>query len=277
MKEAEEFFEFVNEREAIRILKESGSSPPWTHDPILQEFRFCNVFREDDRTTKYFRETVRDPLRDRPEVLIATIGWRWFNRIETCSRVTLGEWRDCDIDGIRAALRDPKPLVTGAFLVVTPAKMSKLEGILWCLRQAKESWIPNLCLEQEIGPWTLKDMHTELMRIPYLGRFMAYEVVTDLRHTYLLEDASDTMTWASAGPGCLRGAGWVFNGDPDAFKYGTKKAQSESLKIMHHLLWFSEQRWEGKPWEMREVEHCLCEYDKYRRAQNGQRLKRKYQ
>jgi len=29
-------------------------------------------------------------------------------------------------------------------------------------------------------------------------------------------------------------------------------------------------------WEMREVEHWLCEYDKYRRAASGKRMKRKF-
>ena len=43
--------------------------------------------------------------------------------------------------------------------------------------------------------------------LPYAGfsGFMAYEVVTDLRHTKYLKNADDINTWANAGPGAVRG------------------------------------------------------------------------
>jgi hypothetical protein len=33
---------------------------------------------------------------------------------------------------------------------------------------------------------------------------------------------------------------------------------------------------EWLPWEMREAEHWACEFDKYQRAANGERMKRRY-
>jgi len=82
--ELDRYFYWLHERENIRIRKEErGDPPPWTDDPILQEFKFCQVFREDDRTTRWFRTHMRDPLQNKPEVLMATIIFRWFNLIET--------------------------------------------------------------------------------------------------------------------------------------------------------------------------------------------------
>jgi hypothetical protein len=72
------------ERESIRIKKESGDVPaPWTDDKILQDFKFCQVFREDDRTTRWFKSHIRENLRNDEDVLMATIIFRWFNLIET--------------------------------------------------------------------------------------------------------------------------------------------------------------------------------------------------
>lgn len=279
MKELEQFFEFANLREHIRIAKETGAPQwMWSSDPVLQTYRFCNIFREDDRTTRYFRDTVRERYRDDPRVLLATIAWRWFNRIETCSLLTPREWVELDTDNMRAALRDCSPLVTGAYLVKTPNGMSKLEGILWCIEQAK-AWASGF------GPWdgrafadTLEEAHAVLMEIPYMGRFMAYEIVTDLRHTHMLEDAEDIPTWASAGPGACRGVSRVLYGDVDAVAYGSAASQQTALSVMRDLLSSSRDRWDwpDRPWEMREVEHTLCEYDKYRRAQEGGTLKRRY-
>jgi hypothetical protein len=46
------FFDWCIEREAIRVRREAGQPPPWSHDPVFQKGRFLNVFREDDKGTK---------------------------------------------------------------------------------------------------------------------------------------------------------------------------------------------------------------------------------
>src|SRR4051812_7947858 len=80
----ERWFEYAVEREKIRKRKEEDKMlPPFTDDPILQKYRFCNVYREDDRTTRWCKKYVRDPLIDKPEVLLAVVIFRWFNRITT--------------------------------------------------------------------------------------------------------------------------------------------------------------------------------------------------
>ena len=78
------YFYWLHERELIRIAKEKlNQEPPWTDDEILQKYKFCQVFREDDRTTRWFRTHIRDPLIDSPDVFMATVIFRWFNYIET--------------------------------------------------------------------------------------------------------------------------------------------------------------------------------------------------
>jgi hypothetical protein len=53
---------WVSEREIIRVRKEVHKDPPalWTHDPILRDWRFCNVRREDDRVTVWIRKNIRE-------------------------------------------------------------------------------------------------------------------------------------------------------------------------------------------------------------------------
>ena len=172
-------------------------------------------------------------------------------------------------------------MVTGAYVIKTPNGTDKLTGILDSMEYVDEHYSELLgaMTWEPTRPHTLEAAHKMLMTIPYLGRFMAYEIVTDLRHTFLLDTATDIHTWASAGPGCCRGLGWVLEGNPDLIKYGSRKSQEVAQELMRCLLAQSFEEWENpdRPWEMREVEHCLCEYDKYRRAQGGQRLKRRYQ
>lgn len=53
------FYEFMAERERIRLRRLQGSAPPWTKDKIMAKCRLTNVHRCDDRTT----EAVIDKLR----------------------------------------------------------------------------------------------------------------------------------------------------------------------------------------------------------------------
>ena len=79
----EPFFAFARARHQIYLRRKNGQPPPWTDDPILQRYRFTNVFRELDATTVWFRQHLRDPLKNLVEVLPATVVFRWFNRIST--------------------------------------------------------------------------------------------------------------------------------------------------------------------------------------------------
>ena len=49
------FFDWCIEREAIRVRREAGQPPPWSQEPVFQQGRFLNVFREDDKGTKAVR------------------------------------------------------------------------------------------------------------------------------------------------------------------------------------------------------------------------------
>lgn len=284
------FFSYARERYRI-LLRRDGriedwtesipKSGKWTNDPILQQFRFCNVFREDDKTTAWIRQNIRDPLRSSNSVLAAMIIARWFNRIETLDilvtcRLLETTWVP---EEVRAFLKDVHPLVTGAYMVKTPAGMNKLDGILWCLDQILSN-TPYLAWEMSQPGATLEAATKRLAEYPYLGPFMAYEIVTDLRHTRLLDTAPDIMTWANPGPGAVRGAGRVCGGGAGYFSR-TKFDQDMVQSTMKRLLTESQQ---GKywpdcwpKWEMRDVEHTLCEFDKYERARLGEgRPKQRY-
>ena len=50
---------WIKEREQIRLKKDDHMRKPWTTDPILQRFKFCNVHREHDRVTQWFAANWR--------------------------------------------------------------------------------------------------------------------------------------------------------------------------------------------------------------------------
>ncbi|AAT69495.1 gp19 [Alphaproteobacteria phage PhiJL001] len=280
MKRLSEFFAFARERHQIYRRRSEGIEGPWTTDPILQDYRFTNVFRELDKTTVWFRENVREPLRDDRRVLIATIAFRWFNRIETGEilagqprpEVPAGlnnlflEWNSEYARNRLAQSRDP--WVTGAYIIKTPNGMNKLDGVLWCVDQCAAD-IDRLY--REMSATSLQSAWKSLKEMPYMGPFMAYEVVTDLRHTHMLENADDIDLWANPGPGARRGLSRLLGLDKDTFK---SEDPDRCNILMRKILGRSRDPKNWPPfwgrWSMREVEHTLCEWDKYDRVKQGE-------
>ena len=79
-----EFIRFVNEREVVRALKDYGAPKPWSEDPIMQTTYFCNVHREDDKTTKWIRKHWGA---QRPNYEFAMLTARIFNRPATLREI----------------------------------------------------------------------------------------------------------------------------------------------------------------------------------------------
>jgi len=267
-----QFFKTARERFTIRINRLAGKLP-WTEDRVFKEWRFCNVHREFDRTTIWFNANVRSRVSGL-QAIEATVMFRWFNKIETGELVKdllINGW---DTEEARKRLTGVSPLFTGAYMVNTPPGYTKLEGVLRSFEQGRTT------LPRVLKTKTLQAAHNILYQLPRLGRFTAYEIVSDLRWTDVLYEAPDIMTWACAGVGCARGLGRVVSGNPGIFNYASTKQQGEMNRLMQQLLKLSQdpEHWpEGwRSWEMREVEHWLCEYDKYERAFEGEQLKRRY-
>jgi hypothetical protein len=311
------FFAYARERHQVYLKRRAGKPQPWTQEPILQEYRFTNVFRELDKTTEWFRKNVRDPLQDSPEVLLATVLFRMLNRIEVGEAVfqqltmpsgkKTGDtaWdmylKTGDIRFIGGAIRTvlPKgPYVTGAYIISTPPGKAKLDGALSIVENFRTgSQIANderagcytwhqmgRRLLAEPGKWPLQVVFEWLQQFSYLGSFHSYEIVTDLRHTKLLHRAPDVNTWANIGPGCRRGMNRIMertrpgDGLSGRKRWGLKIPDSEMLAEMKGLLdasrlqkfWPQAKKPDWPAWEMRDVEHTLCEFDKFERVCHGE-------
>src|SRR5688500_1105681 len=100
---------------------------------------------------------------------------------------------------------------------------------------------------------------------------MAHEIVCDLRYTSILDNASDKLLWSNPGPGAIRGLMRVLGSEIKNKSNATSPPVPKDWEMQtRKLLALLQQRFpEMPPFEMREVEHSLCEYDKYFRLLFG--------
>jgi hypothetical protein len=189
----------------------------------------------------------------------------------------LCKWDEKKAVKLLSVARNEGQIFTGAFMINSPGGKPKLEAI--CER-VSNVWNDLESLNRFFKKGhSLEEAHKRLTQYPGIGGFMAYEIVCDLRYTKWLEKACDVDTWCNPGPGAVRGIMRLLNLEFTKGNNATSPTKPKDFnEQMVKLLKKARKKLEGMPdIEMREIEHSLCEFDKYERARNGDgRMKRLY-
>jgi len=309
----EHFLIFLLKRHQIYLDRKAGKPGPWSPDLILSNGRFCNVFRELDRVTIWIEENIRKPFADHPNLWFMLAIARYINWPDTLQELIEhypDAWPDQEsfslamlTEALEDRARRGEKVYTGAYMIRAESD-PKAPWYSWTKhRYISEIVLGRLWEDQDSfyelfineGLWGESDRQPALHEVwswfqqpCYIGwgPFMAYEVVTDLRHTRYLKNAPDIYTWANAGPGAIRGLNRMVGRDLSA-KPKPQQTCDEMKELMIQLNdWDSTMvnRVFGLPsdadpprFEMRDIEHCLCEFDKYERVRLGEgKMRSKY-
>lgn len=275
------YWYWINERHMIYVKRfEKELHAPWTKDKILREYKFTNAFRQLDRVTQAWTDRFCRLLhkgRDMTDgdLLFQLCQFRFFNWPETYDKLFFGmsKW---NLKKAKALLDDmkseKKQIFTGAYIITaagrTDPKHYVIAEALDELYETRDE-LAEAIRDEESMQHTTK----VLASITTVGPFIAYEIACDLRHTRILAHAKDRLSWANTGPGAKRGIHRLLYGKIGGVENLPK---GEYNDVMHDLLkmapsklgkHFDKAEW---PFEMREIEHSLCEFDKYMRVKNGE-------
>lgn len=263
---------WMQERQRIYLKRQAGDPLPWTKDPILKKYRFCNVYREQDRVTQWIQENWRETYAQHENLWIAMCMARLINWPDTLAEIGFPEkWNPKQILRVMEKRRARgEKVYTGAYML-NSSKGSRNKPYHTVNRVLNPLW--RAYQKQPIVWDTLENAFNQLNGFFGMGRFLAYEAITDLRHTCYLQDAPDIMTWANVGPGAKRGLNRIFGrlleqSQPVGILLG------ELLEVMDWIILKRDQTLLPTV-EARDIEMSLCEFDKYQRAgdreKDGQR------
>lgn len=259
----------------IYLKKEQQIKWPWTKDEILQTYKFTNVYRQYDAVTKEWTQR-KEKLKGNKQILWHCAVFRmfnWPNTYDTLKEAGLlapSKWKWKDASTLLKLSHDRygSKIFTGAYVITNNGqKTDKIE--LCCLALDKFFIDRDTILKQLTMPnTTLEEAHKVIAEYPMWGPFTAYELVTDLRWSPILCHAEDIMTWANPGPGAKRGCNRIFRSGVDD---GKGASYLEEMQILLKQS-FRKGMLEGhmELLEMRDIEHSLCEFDKYMRVLQDQ-------
>lgn len=249
------FETWIRNREEARRNKEAGLPHPWTADPIINQFHFCNVRREDDRVTKELRELAVRYCKTEHLPSFYTMA-RMFNHAPSVQDIIDLGWEEAT-EHFRAEMLAGRKVYHTAYVVSTAgAAVDKSEYIRGVVQAVGNTTVPAT---------TLRAAHRALMGVHGLGSFLAGQVVADLKNDRYLADAEDWWTWSCIGPGSKKGLDIVF----DVHKYGVPTGASnyeERMMILNSRL---SPDIAAMCLHMQDLQNCLCEFSKYDNYING--------
>ncbi len=261
---SERMAHWINHRWSVLVRKERGDPPPWTNDRIMQDFRFCNVHRENDRVTRWIRDNWRNDYAGEHNLVPALVIARMFNLPSTLTRIGFPHEWDVDrmIDIVKEMRSNKEKIFNGAYLITTcGVKMDKVDYVFRVADDTRKlgfEWL------RRRGR-TLEDMHRQLTTVKGLGDFLAGQVIADLKNTpgHPLHTAPDRSSWATAGPGSLRGLARLEQAHRPSRASFLTRMQAARTRVDPLLIDMPEI-------DAQDFQNCLCEFDKWDRTYLGQ-------
>jgi len=285
------YWQFASRRQAAFERRLAGKNAPWSDDPILQEFKFCNVYRAADRVSQYMIREVcyADEVGSAADRAFQIVAFRTFSKISTWNRLMAlldgpPLIRDLADGSFVAALdrikREDGGLYTGAFILCANKAFGHDEKHHNHAALFEKMFVQDAVADRLIGANSFEGLVRTLEGYPLMGPFMAYQTAVDLNYSELTDFSENDYT--QAGPGAVRGLAKVFEnlGDytpSEAIQWmvDQQEVEFERLDLPFSGLF-------GRPLHAIDCQGLFCETDKYCReaapelASNRSRIKARY-
>ena len=262
---------FIKARHSIYEMRAAGKPWPWTVDPILQQYRFCNVYRNLDKETQLIHNNWLHPYGANKDLWFAMVAARLVNWWPSLNEVGFPlPWNPKRfIAKMDARKKRGEKQFTGSYMVRADAVVEGSKAAYLAHYVLQPMWDDRVKLRPKPLD-TLDSFHKRLMGCRDMGSFMAAQVVADIKYSEYsqLVLASDWGTWAASGPGSRRGLARLTD---RKLSYNWKESEWRAVFADLHKEVEPLAAAAGLPYITgQDLQNCLCEYDKYQRVLNGE-------
>lgn len=265
------YWRLAAERQAIFHKRAVGVPAPWTSDPVLLNYKFCNAYRASDRVSQFLiRRVIYVDQNLSPEsLLLRIVLFRLFSRIDTwvgleaaTGGVSVGNFDFERYDAILARLRSQGPIYTSAFILSASPSFGhtvKHRNHLALVQRMLSTGLSRKVAKAA----SLRSVYESLLDYPLIGPFMAYQIAVDINYSELTDFSENDFT--VAGPGALRGIAKVFDDlsglSPSQVIMYMVACQEDAF--LRHGLSFRDLF--GRSLHAIDCQNLFCEVDKYSR------------
>ena len=246
--------------------------PPWTTDPILETFKFCNVYRASDRVSQFLIRDVAYAEGDATDIdkIFRIVAFRTFSRPVTWLAVSRHLGRQPTLEDLASekferaldhARQETGGLYTGAFILCATNAYGRSLKHQNHVELFRDMFLRRSAGERILEAKSFRSVFEILHEFPLMGDFMSYQIAIDLNYSPLLDFDEDDFT--VPGPGALRGLRKTFEdlGDFSAeevilWMVERQEQEFERLGLDFQGLW-------GRRLHAIDCQGLFCEVDKY--------------
>lgn len=275
MKKRQEVFDlywyFACERQNIFWKKINGDPAPWTHDKILQEYKFCNSYRVNDRVSQYLLKNViyNGNNYNYEDMLFRIILFKLFNKESTWELLSKN-FGDILLKNFNTkkysivlenAISNGTKIYNDAYISCANKAFGYDRKHDNHLALLDKMFNIDKMQDKIIKSNTMQDAFNIIKGYPLIGNFMAYQLVTDINYSAFVNWKENEFT--VAGPGSLRGIKKCFIDkgnmtNEDIIKY-MYMHQDEEFKRLN----LNFKRIGNRPLQLIDCQNIFCELDKY--------------
>ena len=275
MKKRQEVYDlywyFACERQNIFLKKKSGEPAPWTKDKILQEYKFCNSYRVNDRVSQYLlKEVIYNGKKySDSSMLFRIILFKLFNK-ESTWKLLLNNFEDITLETFdtRKYSEILEKVISSGVKIYNDAYISCANKVFGYDRKhdnhlalLDKMFNKDKIYEKIVKCKTMEKAFNIIKSYPLIGNFMAYQLVTDINYSEIVNWREDEFT--VAGPGSLRGIkkcfidkGKMSNEDIIRYMYEHQDKEFKRLNLDF-------KRIGNRPLQLIDCQNLFCELDKY--------------
>lgn len=284
------YWYFAYERQNIFWQKLKCMPSPWTKDPILQEHKFCNSYRVNDRVSQYLLKNViyNGKKYSDEDMLFRIILFKLFNKestwellLKNFSDITLSTFdRNKYSKVLESAIKNGESIYNDAYISCANKAFGYDRKHDNHLALLYKMFVTDRMQDKIIKCAKMEEAFNIIKSYPLIGNFMAYQLVTDINYSNVVNFSEDEFT--VAGPGSIRGIKKCFidKGDlsnEDIIKY-MYNHQDEEFKRLH----LDFKRIGNRQLQLIDCQNIFCELDKYCRVKfpnlksNRTKIKKRY-
>ncbi len=294
MKKRQEVYDlywyFACERQNIFWKKLNGEKPPWTNDEILQEYKFCNSYRVNDRVSQYLLRNViyNGKKYSNDDIIFRIILFKLFNK-ESTWELLLNNFGDVTLKtfSMKKHSKVLEDAISNGVKIYNDAYISCANKAFGYDRKhdnhlalLNKMFIEDKMQHKILKCKTMQEAFNIIKSYPLIGNFMAYQLVTDINYSDVVNWREDEFT--IAGPGSLRGIKKCFIDkgkmtNEDIIKYMYENQDKEFKRFNLDF-----KRIGNRPLQLIDCQNIFCELDKYLRQKmpnlksNRTKIKKKY-
>ncbi|MDD2627389.1 MAG: putative DNA base hypermodification protein [Clostridia bacterium] len=284
------YWYFAYERQNIFIKKKNLEEAPWTEDPILQEYKFCNSYRVNDRVSQYLLKNViyKGGQYNNEDIIFRIILFKIFNKESTwelleskIGDITLSTFNfEVYSSILENAMQNGIKIYNDAYISCANKAYGYNRKHNNHLALLKQIFLEEKSHLEILKAKTMEEAFNILIKYPLIGNFIGYQLITDINY-------SDAVNWSEteftvAGPGSERGIKKCFENidgytKEDIIKYMYDKQEEEFKRLGLEF-----KRIGNRPLQYIDCQNIFCELDKYCRQalpelkSNRNKIKKKY-